>query len=68
MEDQLDDFFFRNCERPRVVCGDFAKGLASAIATREAKIHAEGKPSSYILRLREWHGVEAIKRHLVAAG
>lgn len=68
MEDQLDKIFFHNCEWSRVVCGDFAKGLASAIATREAKIYAEGKPSSHILQLCEWHGVEAIKRHLIAAG
>lgn len=67
MEDQLDEIFFHNCERPRVICGDFAKGLASAIATREAKVHAEGKPSSF-LQLCEWHGVEAITRHLIAAG
>ena len=31
MKDQLDDLFFHNCPRPKVFCGDFAKGLASAL-------------------------------------
>ena len=42
MEQQLDDLFFYNCPRPKVICGDFAKGLASAIAKREAQHHADG--------------------------
>lgn len=25
MEDTLDELFFYNCPRPKVVCGDFAK-------------------------------------------
>lgn len=68
MDDQLDDIIFHDCERPRVICGDFAKRLASAIATKKAKDHAEGKPSSLILQLCKWHGVEAINRRLIAAG
>lgn len=68
MEQQLDDPFFYNCPRLKVIYGDFAKGLASAIAKREAQYHADRNPSQYILQLCEWHEVEAIKRHLVAAG
>ena len=55
MEQQLDDLFFYNCPRPKVICGDFAKGLASAIAKREAQHHADGNPQKYILQLCEWH-------------
>lgn len=68
MEQQLDDLFFHDCPRPKVICGDFAKGLASAIAKREAQHQDNGHDQTYILQLCEWHGVEAIKRHLVAAG
>lgn len=68
MGQQLDDLFFYNCPRPKVICGGFAKGLASAIAKQEAQHHADGNPQKYILQLCEWHGVEAVKRHLVAAG
>lgn len=68
MEDQLDDLFFHNCPRPKVIYGYFAKGLASAIARREAEHQQAGHGETYILQLSEWHGVEAIKRHLVAAG
>lgn len=68
MEDQLDDLFFYNCSRPRVICGDFAKGLTSAIARLKAEHHRAGHGEIYILQLCEWHGVKAIKPHLVAAG
>ena len=68
MEQQLDDLFFYNCPRCRVICGDFAKGLASAIVKREAQHYADGNPQKYILQLCEWNEVEAIKRHVVAAG
>lgn len=66
MQHPLDDLFFYNCPLPKVICGDFAKDLASAIAKREAQHHADWNPQKYILQLCEWHGVEAIKRHLVA--
>ena len=59
-------YFFYNCLRPKVICDDFAKGIASAIAKREAQHHADENSQKYILQLCEWHGVEAIKRHLVA--
>lgn len=68
MEDQLDDLFSHNCPRPRLICGDFAKGLASAIAEREAEHQEAGHRETYILQLCEWHAVEAIKYHLVVAG
>lgn len=68
MEDQLDDLFFYNCPRARVICGDFAKGLTSAIASCEAENQRAGHGETYTLQLCEWHGIEAIKRYLVAAG
>ncbi len=68
VEDMLDKLFFYDCLWPEVVCGDFAKSLASAISIREAKKRAEDNEEAYILQLYEWHGVEDIKRHLVAAG
>lgn len=68
MEDTLDELFFYNCPRPKVVCGDFTKRLAKLIATRETKRQETGLGEQYTLQLCEWHGVEAIKRHLVAAG
>lgn len=67
MEDTLDELFFYNCPRPKVVCRDFAKGLAKSIATREMKRQETGLGKQYILQLCEWHGVEAIKRHPVVA-
>ena len=67
MEQQLDDLFFYNFPRLKLICGDFAKGLASAIGKREAQHHADGNPQKYLFQLCEWHGVEAIKRHLIAA-
>ncbi len=68
VKQQLDDLFFYNCLRLKVIFGDFAKSLASAIAKRKAQHHADENPQKYILQLCEWHGVEAIKRHLVAEG
>ena len=68
MEDQLDDLFFHNCPRPKVICGDFDKGLASAIARRKAENQQAGHGETYIFQLCEWHGIEATKRYLVAAG
>lgn len=68
MEDQLDDLLFYNCPRPRVICSDSAKRLTSAIARREAEHQRAGYGETYILQLCEWHGVEAIKSLLVAAG
>lgn len=37
MKDQLDDLFFYNCPRLRIIYGDFGKGLKSAIARRKAE-------------------------------
>ena len=68
MEQQLDDLFFYNCLRPKVICSDFAKRLTSAITKREAQYQDNRHNQTYILQLCEWHEVEAIKRHLVAAG
>ena len=68
IEDMIDERFFYKYPRPEYVCGDFAKGLASATPLREATRRAEGKEGAYILQLCEWHGVGAIKRHLVAVG
>ena len=68
IEDQLDKLFFYNCPQPRVICSNFAKGLTSAIARRKAEHQRAGHGETYILQLCEWRGVEAIKRHLVAAG
>lgn len=68
IQTQLDELFFHNSLRPKVICGDFAKGLAKVIATRETQRLAEGDNYSYILQLCEWHRVEAIKRRLVAVG
>ena len=42
MEDQLNSLFFHNCPRLQVICGDFAKVLASAIARREAEHQQAG--------------------------
>ena len=42
MEDQLDDLFFYNCPRPKVIYDDCAKGLTSAIARREAEHQQAG--------------------------
>lgn len=42
MEQQLENLFFHDCPRPKVICGDFAKGLASAIAKREAQHQDNG--------------------------
>ncbi len=67
IEDQLDDLFFFNCSRPKIICGDFAKRLTSAIARREAEHQQAGHGETYILQIYEWYGVEEIKRHLVAA-
>ncbi len=44
MEQKLDDLFFYNCPRRKVICGDFAKSLASAIAKQEAQHHADWNP------------------------
>lgn len=49
VETQLDEFFFPNSLRSEVISGDFAKGLAKALATRETQRHAEGGDRSYIL-------------------
>ncbi len=68
MEHQLDDLFFYNCPRPKVICYDFAKRLTSAIARRKVEHQLARYGETYILQLCEWHRVEAIKRHLVAAG
>lgn len=68
MKNQLADFFFHNCPRPKVICDEFAKELASAIARREAKHQQAGHGETYILQLCEWHGVKGIKHHLVVAG
>ena len=62
----MNDLFFYNCPRPKVICDDFVKGLASAIAKQEAQYHVDGNPSQCIFQLCEWHRVEAIKRYLVA--
>jgi hypothetical protein len=62
-EKQLDRLFFAECQRPKVICGDFAKGLASCIAKRESITGLE-----YMLQLCEWHGAEAIKRHIIKTG
>lgn len=35
---------------------------------REVTKRAEGKEGAYILQLCEWHGVGAIKQHLISAG
>ena len=51
-----------------MVYGDFAKGLAKSIATRETKRQETGLGEQYTLQLFEWHDVEANKRHFVAAG
>lgn len=67
-------FFYDNTPRPRVLAGDFAKGLANAAANKEAlqieKVAAGIEPDDggYTLQLCGWHGVEAIKRHLMQAG
>lgn len=68
MEDLLDDLFFYNCPRPKVICSDFAKGLMLAITRRKAERQWAGHEEIYIFQLFEWHMVEAIKRHLVVAG
>ncbi len=68
MEDLLDKLFFYNFLRLKVVFGDFANGLAKSIATRETKRQETGLDEQYTLQLFELHGVEAIKRYLVAAG
>lgn len=49
IEQQLDDLFFYNCQRSKVICSDFAKELASVIAKREAQHYADGNPQKYIL-------------------
>ena len=41
MEQQYDLFFY-NCPRPKVIYGDFAKSLASAMAKQEAQHHENG--------------------------
>ena len=51
MEDQLDELFFYNCLRPRVIYGDFAKGLTLAIAKRKAEHQRAGDGETYILQL-----------------
>lgn len=53
MEDTLDELFFYNCPRPKVVCGDFAKGLAISIATRETTGQETGLGEQYTLQLCE---------------
>ncbi len=55
MEQQLDDLFFYNCPRPKVIYSDFAKGLASAITKQKAQHHADGNLQKYILQLCKWH-------------
>ena len=68
IEQQLDNLFFYNYSRPKVICGDFAKSLASAIAKQKAQHHSDRNLKKYIFQLCEWRGVEAMKRHLVAIG
>ncbi len=68
IEPLLDELFFHKSLCLKVICSDFAKGLAKAIATRETQRQAEKDDNIYILQLCEWHEVEAIKRHLVAEG
>ncbi len=68
IEIQLDELFFHNSLCSNVICGDFAKGLAKAIATWETLRQAEKDNNTYILQLYEWHRVEAIKPHLLAVG
>ncbi len=68
MVDILDELFFYNFPSPKVVYCDFAKGLAKSIATRETKRQETRLGEQYTLQLCNWHSVEAIKRHLVAAG
>ncbi len=53
IEHILDEFFFYNCQRPKVVHGDFAKGLAKSIATREKKRQETGLGEEYTLQLYE---------------
>ncbi len=55
MEQQLDDLFFYNCPRPKVIYGDFAKGLALAIVKRETQYHSDENLQKYILQLCEWY-------------
>ncbi len=67
LEDQLDHMFFHNFHNPKIIYGDSAKRLTSAISRRKAEHQRAGNGETYIVELYEWHRVEAIKRHLVAA-
>ncbi len=44
IEQRLDDLFFYNFPCHKVIYGDFAKGLASGIAKREAQHYTDGNP------------------------
>lgn len=67
MEQQLNDLFFHDCPRQKVIYADFVKGLVSAIAKREAQHQDNGHDQTYILQQCEWHRIQAIKRHFVVA-
>ncbi len=68
IEAKLDKLFFYNSLCTKVICDNFAKVLAKAIATQETQRHAEGNNNTYILQLFERQKVEAIKQHLAALG
>lgn len=51
MKQQLDYLFFYNYLHPKIICSDFAKILASAIAKREAQHYKDRKLLKYILQL-----------------
>lgn len=51
MEDQLDNLFFYNNLRLRVICDDFAKRLTLAIAKCEVEYQQAGHGKTYIFQL-----------------
>jgi hypothetical protein len=71
--DTLTELIFYNIPGPEVCCGDLAGGLNKAAAefnAAEEKAAAEKgrKAQTVVLQLCQWHGVEAIKRKLIATG
>lgn len=51
IERKLDNLFFYNCLRFKVIYGDFAKSLSLAMTKQKAKYYMNRNPQKYILQL-----------------
>lgn len=61
----MNNLFFYEYAYPKVIYGNFAKGLALAITKHETQHQDNRHNQTYIFQLYKWHGIEAIKYHLV---